>query len=335
MKALVLHRYGGPDAWSVTDWPEPTLAAGEVEIDVHAAGVNPVDFKSRERKAWPIMRPRLPVVAGNECAGVVSRVGSGVTRFAPGDRVLTRVHKSSLGAFAEKVCVPEALVAKLPDGVGMREGAGLPLVGLTAFQCLFEVGGLKSGERIFIQVGAGGVGTIAIQLAKRAGAHVITTASGKGAELCRRLGADEVIDYKTKRWQDAVRDVDLVLDALGGEALFDAFEVVKPGGRVVSLSGNVTRDTAVQTGVPLVFHPVFWALGRPALAAAKKRGVRYAYWFMREDGAQLQQLADLVDKKELEVVIDRVFPLAEAKEAVAYVEAGHAKGKVIIEVPRR
>jgi NADPH:quinone reductase-like Zn-dependent oxidoreductase len=332
MKALVLEQYGSPGTLRLRDWPEPEPRAGELCIEVHCAGLNPVDFKIRDKKAWPIVRLDLPAVMGNECAGVVKKVGPGVTRFSGGDRVMVRVAKSSLGALSEQVCVPEALAAKVPAAMSMAEAAALPLVGLTAYQVLFEVGGLKAGEKVFIQVGAGGVGTMAIQLAKKAGAHVVTTASGKGVELCRRLGADEVIDYKTARWQDAVKDVDFVFDALGPEAVHDAFAVVKRGGRIVSIAGPVTVDTARQTGVPIVFHPVFWNLGRKTVAAAAARGLRYDYWFMRPDGGQLVELAARFEKKELEVVIDKTYPFAQALEALAYVEGGRAKGKVVVQM---
>jgi NADPH:quinone reductase-like Zn-dependent oxidoreductase len=220
----------------------------------------------------------------------------------------------------------------MPAQMSFGEGAALPLVGLTAHQVLFERGGLKAGETVFIQAGAGGVGTIAIQLAKKAGARVITTASGAGLALCRRLGADEVIDYKSTRWQDAVKDVDFVFDALGPDAVMDAFGVLKPGGRVISIAGPPTVDTARRTGVPLIFHPVFWNMGRPAEAAAKRAGMTYQHWFMRPDGDQLADLAARYQRKELEVIIDRSFPFAQIKEALAYVEGGRAKGKVVVEL---
>lgn len=332
MKAFILEKYGGPDGTLVREWQQPEPKAGEVLIEVHAAGLNPVDFKLRQKQVWPIVRLTLPWPMGNECAGVVKQVGSGVTKVKSGDRVMVRVAKSALGACAEMVCVPESLVALMPASMSFKEGAALPLVGLTALQCLFELGGLKRGEKVFIQAGAGGVGTIAIQLAKQAGAHVITTASGAGIALCRRLGAHEVIDYKANRWQDAVKDVDLVFDALGPEAVMDAFKVLKPGGRVISIAGPVTLDTARRNGVPLVFHPVFWAMGRSAEAAARRAGMTYQYWFMRPDGDQLADLAARFERKELEVVIDKTFPFEHVKEALAYVESGRAKGKVVVEL---
>jgi NADPH:quinone reductase-like Zn-dependent oxidoreductase len=329
MRALVLESYG---KLALRDFPAPEPKAGELELEVHAAGLNPVDFKLRDKKVWPIVRLTLPAVMGNECAGVVKRVGAGVTRFAPGDRVMVRVAKSTLGAIAETCCVPESLAAKLPASMSFTAGAALPLVGLTAYQCLFELGGLKSGQSVFVQAGAGGVGTIAIQLAKRAGARVITTASSNGAALCKRLGADEVVDYKTARWQDAARGVDLVLASQGPDEVMDAIAAVKPGGSVVSIGGPVTLDTARRTGVPLPFHLVFWAMGRKCEAAAKARGVTYRYWFMRPDGEQLAELGSRCEKNELEVIIDKVFPMDQALDALAYVESGRAKGKVVVQL---
>ncbi len=332
MRALILKHFGGMDALELADWPAPAPREREVEIEVHAASINPVEFKFRKKAMWPLIVVRPPLVMGQDCAGIVRRVGPGTTRFKEGDRVFTRVGKATLGAFAESVCVHEDFVGHKPASLSMNEATAVALVGLTALQAMFEDAQLKSGQRIFIQAGAGGFGTIAIQLAARAGAHVATTASGVGLDLVKRLGATDVVDYKNERWQDRLKDFDVVIDTLGGSAALDAFGVVKPGGIVVSIGGDPTVENARKEGVPLIWHPAFWFVSRKCLAAGRRRGARYAFSFVRPDGLQLEQLASRFERKELEVVIDKVFPFEQAKEAIAYVEAGRSKGKVVLEM---
>jgi alcohol dehydrogenase len=332
MRAVILRRFGGPSCVELGEWPEPSPKAGELQIAVRCAGLNPVDFKIRAKKMWPLIVYEVPVVMGNELAGVVTKVGDGVARFKVGDRVMTRTDTHALGAFAEVICVNERLAAPVPDGVGFREAAGFSLGALTAEQALFEVGNLQRGQRCFVQAGAGGFGTMALQIAKRAGAYVATTASGAGLELVRRLGADEVVDYKSQRFEDVLKDFDLVLDTLGGQSALDAFKCLKRGGVMVSVGGIPTVESAKQWNVPWYFQPVFSLVSRKERAAAKAHGCRYAWHLLRPDGAQLEQLGRRLGSGELQVVVDKVFPFAQALDALAYQEAGRAKGKVILEV---
>lgn len=331
MRALVLTRYGGPDAVELRDVPRPQPAAGEVLVRVHAAGLNPVDFKIRQGMLRVIHRPPLPAVMGSELAGIVETCGPGVTRFASGDRVFARVTKTGMGAFAEYAVVPEALLARMPASLDFAEAAGIPLAGLTALQALRDELRLQAGSRVFIPGGAGGVGTFAIQIAKWLGAEVTTTASPRGRALVERLGADVVVDYTTQRIEDHVRDVDGVFDLVGGETLATSFKVVKRGGKVVSVAGMPEPETArrdLERGAGLA--ALFWIASLPLRAMARKHGVTYRYLFMHPSGSELVELARMVEDGTLRPVIDRVVPFADIRDAIAYLESGRAKGKVVV-----
>lgn len=311
--------------------PRPHPGAQEVLVRVHAAGLNPVDFKIRQGMLKVIQRYKLPAVMGNDFAGVVEACGEGVTRFAEGDRVFARVAKDSLGAFADYAVIPETLLARMPPSLDFETAAGIPLAGLTALQALRDELQLEAGSRVFIPGGAGGVGTFAIQLAKWLGAEVTTTASPRGRALVERLGADVVIDYTTQRFEDHVRDMDGVFDLLGGETLRKSFGVVKRGGTVVSIAGMPEPETARKDlGRGTALAALFWIASYGLRAEARKHGVTYRYLFMHPSGTELAELAQLVEEGKLEPVIDRVFPFAEIGQAFAYLESGRAKGKVVV-----
>lgn len=331
MRAFVMNRYGGPEVAELREVSKPRLAKGEVLVRVHAAGLNPVDFKTREGKLRVVQRYALPIVMGNELAGVVEERGAGVTLFAEGERVFARVPKDTLGAFADYAVVPEKLLAKMPASLDFDTAAGVPLAGLTALQALRDELHVQKGSRIFIPGGAGGVGTFAIQLAKWLGAEVTTTASPRGRALVERLGADVVIDYTTQAFEDLLRDMDGVFDLLGGETLKESFRVVKRGGKVVSIAGMPEPETARKDlGRGPLLVTLFWLASYRLRAEARKHGVSYRYLFMHPSGPELAELAGLIEEKTLEPVIDRVFPFAEIGDAFAYLEAGHAKGKVVV-----
>lgn len=331
MRAYVLTGYGEPNNMELRDMPVPTPAPNEVLVRVHAAGLNPVDFKTRGGLLYPIVTYPLPVVAGNELAGVVESVGGGVTRFAPGDRVFSRVHKTNLGALAEYAAVDGAVVAKMPASLDFVPAAGVPLAGLTALEALQEELQVKPGQKIFISGGAGGVGTFAIQIAKGLGAEVTTTASQEGAELARRLGADRVIDYRAEKFEELLKDYDGAFDLVGGATLDRTFRIVKSGGKVVSIAGLPEPTTAwkdLKADWPLA--TLFWFASLWLRWEAWRYGVTYRYLFMHGSGARLAELAELIDEHRLEVVVDRVFPFEQVADAMAYLEKGHAKGKVIV-----
>jgi NADPH:quinone reductase-like Zn-dependent oxidoreductase len=313
------------------DVPEPRPGPGDVRIRVGAAGLNPVDYKIRDGGLRPINRLRLPVVAGCELAGTVEAVGAGPNRFAVGDRVYARVDKKELGAFAEFVCVPQELVARMPASLDFAAAAGLPLAGLTALQALRDELAVGPGTRLFISGGAGGVGTLAVQLAKHFGAEVTTTASPGGAGLVRGLGADCVIDYTRQDFSVMLRNFDAVLDLVGGATLKDSFRILRPGGRVVSIAGVPEPRTATEDlHAPPWIRAAFSLMSLGIRRRARKAGASYRYLFMHPSGDDLRVLAALVDGGQLRPVVDSTYPFARIAEAFAALEQGHAKGKIVV-----
>lgn len=331
MRALVLSRYGGPECTSLADVPQPSAGTGELLVRVHAAGLNPVDFKIRQGALKVIRNYPMPIVMGNELSGVVESVGPGVTRFAKGDRVFARVDKDIMGALADYAVVHQDHAAQMPASLDFTSAAAVPLAALTALQALRDELHLATGQRVFIPGGAGGVGTFAIQLAKRMGAHVATTASQRGEALVKRLGADEVIDYTRDRFEDKLSGYDCAFDLLGGDTLARVWSVLKPGGRVVSIAGMPEPATARKDlGRGFGLAALFWVASLTTRVKAARHRCTYRYLFMHESGADLAYLASLIDAKSIEVVVDRVFPFDQAKEAIAYLETGRAKGKVVV-----
>jgi alcohol dehydrogenase len=332
MRALILTRYGGPEATELRDDVHaPSPGPGEVRVQVRAAGLNPVDFKTREGQLRVIRRYPLPAVMGNEIAGVVESVGSGVTRFAVGDRVYARLDKDRMGGLAEQAVVKEDHLARMPASLEFEAAAAVPLAALTAIQALRDELRLENGQRVFISGGAGGVGTFAIQIARHLGAKVATTASPRGEALVRRLGADVVIDYTRERFEAVLHDYDAAFDLLGGDDLARSFSVVRRGGTLVSVAGVPEPETARRDlGRGSALAALFWAASFRTRRTAARHGVRYRYLFMHPSGPDLEAIAALIDAKKIEVVIDQVFPFARAKEALAYLEGGRAKGKVVV-----
>jgi alcohol dehydrogenase len=331
MRAFVLKRYGGPEHTALTDVPGPSPREDELLVRVQAAGLNPVDFKTRAGGLRIIRSYPLPIVMGNELAGIVEAVGSGVTRFAKGDRVFARVDKETMGAFAEHAVVREAHAALMPASIDFPAAAAVPLAGLTALQALRDELRLAAGQRVFIPGGAGGVGTFAIQLAKGLGAHVATTASPRGHALVERLGADVVIDYTRERFEEKLSGYDCAFDLLGGDTLERLWSVLKPGAPVVSIAGMPEPLTARKDlGRGAGLAALFWLISLTARRRAARHGGRYRYLFMHPSGADLAHLGSLIDDRKLEVVVDRVFPFGDIKEAMAYLETGRAKGKVVV-----
>lgn len=331
MKALVLTRYGGPEAAELRDVPRPVPRAGEVLVKVAASALNPVDFKIREGKLKPILNLNMPAVMGSELAGTVIETGPGITRFAIGERVFARTATEAMGGFADYAVVAERLLARIPDALDFVTAASIPLAGLTALQALRDEAALGPGSRVFISGGAGGVGTFAIQIAKWLGAEVATTASPRGRELVERLGADTVIDYTIGPFENLVGPVDAVFDLIGGDTLRRAFTLVKRGGVVVSINAMPEPRTArkdLDRG--LATQALFWIASLPLRLRAARRGVRYRFLFMRPSGPELAELAALAQAGTLLPVIDRTFPFADIKAGLAYLETGHAKGKVVI-----
>jgi alcohol dehydrogenase len=291
-----------------------------------------VDLKIRDGKLKLVLPYRLPFVLGNDLAGVVVRVGSGVRRFKPGDEVYARPDKDRMGAFAEFISIREDAVANKPKQLTMEEAASIPLVGLTAWQALIERANLQRGHKVLIHAGSGGVGTFAIQLAKHVGAIVATTTSTVNLEWVKRLGADIVIDYKRDDFEKILRDYDAVLDTLGGETLEKSLRVLRPGGKLISISGPPDPDFAKEIGATWIVGLAMRLLSYRIRRSAKRHHVNYSFLFMRPSGDQLREIGSLIDSGAIRPVVDRVFPFESTKEALAYVEKGRAKGKVIVKV---
>ncbi|WP_310118376.1 NADP-dependent oxidoreductase [Paraburkholderia terricola] len=332
MKAFVVDRYGRKNGVRAGDMPVPELREDDVLIQIHAAGVNPLDSKIRDGEFKLLLPYRLPLILGHDLAGVVVRVGPRVRRFKPGDEVFARPHKDRIGTFAEFIAVKEDGVALKPTSLSMEEAASIPLVGLTAWQALIEKGQLAKGQKVLIHAGSGGVGTFAIQLAKHVGATVATTASAANAEWLKQLGADIVIDYKKDDFAAILKDYDVVLDTQGGNTLEKSLRVLKPGGKLIGIAGPPDPDFAKEIDASLFLKTAMRFLSYRIRKAAKRHDVSYSFLFMRANGEQLGQIAALVDAGAIKPVIDRVFPFESTNEALAYVEKGRVKGKVVVKM---
>jgi alcohol dehydrogenase len=301
-----------------------------VLVEIHAASINPLDAKIRDGKVKPILPYRLPLILGNDLAGVVVRVGSAVRRFKPGDAVYARPDQDRIGTFAELISIKQDHVALKPTGLTMEEAASLPLVALTAWQALVERANLKPGQKVLIHAGSGGLGSIAIQLAKHLGAAVATTTSTANVESVKRLGADIVIDYRSTDFEAILSDYDVVLDTLGGDTLKKSFGVLKRGGKLISVAGPPDPAFAKSAGLNPILRQAIRLLSYPTRRTAQRRGVSYSFLWMKANGDQLAEIALLVDSGIIRPVIDRVFPFESTKEALAYVDQGRAKGKVVV-----
>ncbi|WP_043307914.1 NADP-dependent oxidoreductase [Pseudomonas sp. ML96] len=332
MKAFVIERYGKQEPLLQADVPEPKLGERDVLVQIHAASINPLDLKIRSGALKRILPLRLPLVLGNDLAGVVTRVGAKVQSFKPGDEVYARTDTRRIGTFAEFIAVSESNVALKPASLSMVEAASIPLVGLTAWQALVEKGNLRKGQKVFIHAGAGGVGTLAIQLAKYLGASVATTTSGANLALVKSLGADIAIDYKKADFSKTLRDYDLVLHSLGTEELEKSVAVLKPGGQLITISGPPDPEFAKNAGMPKLLQLIVGLLSRKIRKKARQHHVDYAFLFMQPSGEQLQKIAKIMEDGVIRPVIDKTFPFEQTDSALAYVETGRARGKAVVQV---
>ena len=332
MKALILKRYGRPDQIAFADIPRPTIKPDEMLVQVHAAGLNPIDTMIPKGTFKPILRLQLPVTMGSDLAGVVVEVGSRVTRFKPGDSVFASTFELGTGSLAEFAAVPESAAAIKPENLDFVQAASIPMVGLTSWQALKERAGLKPGQKVFIPAGSGGIGTFAIQLAKHLGAQVGTTTSTGNVELVQGLGADEVIDYKKQEFEDVLQDYDVVLGTIRGDGIEKSLQILKPNSRVVSLIGPPDAAFARARGMNFFMTFVFGLMSGKIIRQARKRGIEYSFLFAHPDGRQLAEIGELLNAARIHPVIDKVFPFDQAKEALAYLEKGRAKGKIVVQM---
>jgi len=331
MKAARIHAYGGPEVLRVEDAPDPAPGPGQVLVEVHATSVNPVDTKIRKGVLRAGLRYKMPRILGLDVSGVVIGVGDGVTRWKVGDAVWSSPGPKPQGTYAEQVCVAEGELGRKPDNLSHEEAASLPLVALTAWQALFDTAKLQRGERVLVTAGSGGVGTVAIQLAKHAGAWVATTCSARNAELVTALGADRVVDYRSEDFVDVLSDLDVVLEALGPAEMRRARKALKKGGRLVGISTGLP-DKVKRVGPTLGLVATGVTMARHKIGARFCAGVKSSFITRRPDGAQLDELAALCEAGAVRPVIDRVMPLDDIVAAHTYSETGRARGKIVIAV---
>ena len=332
MKAFIVDRYRKKEPLRDGDMPEPVPGQDDVLVEIHAAGLNPLDSKIRDGAFKAFIPYRPPFILGHDLAGVVVGIGSNVRRFKLGDKVYARPRDGRIGTFAERIAIDQADVALKPGTIGMEEAASIPLVALTAWQALVERAGLEQGQKILIHAGSGGVGTIAIQLAMHLGATVATTTSTANVDLVKRLGADIVIDYRNQEFDKILSSYDVVLTSLDGATLRKSLDVLKPGGKLISISGPPDPDFAREQGLSWLLRQVMRLLSLGIRKKAAARGVHYSFLFMRANGNQLGQITTLIDKGIIRPVVDRIFPFGDTNEALAFVETGRAKGKVVVKL---
>lgn len=330
MKAYIIDRYGKKNTGRMGEFPEPTMHDDDVLVQVHAASVNLLDAKIRNGEFRLILPYRLPLVLGNDVAGVVVRVGPNVRRFKPGDEVYARPDQARIGTFAEFIAVNQHSLAVKPHNLSMEQAASIPLVALTAWQTLVETAKIKKGQKVLIHAGSGGVGTIAIQLAKHLGAFVATTTSTSNVSWVKALGADVVIDYQKQDFSTVLGDYDVVINSLGTETLEKSLQVLKPGGQLISISGPPDLAFAIAQRLPWWLQQVMRLLSYRIRKKAVRLGISYQFVFMHASAEQLSEIASLIESGAIKPIIDQVFPFDATADALAYVETGRAKGKVII-----
>jgi NADPH:quinone reductase-like Zn-dependent oxidoreductase len=333
MQALTFKRYGKSPDVGFLAVPRPTeLQADEILVQVHAVGLNPIDNMILTGMFKPVLQFKLPATIGSDLAGVVTQVGSQVTRFKVGDAVFASIFDTGKGALTEFVVVAESAAALKPANLDFVEAASIPMVGLTSWQALKERADIQPGQKVFIPAGSGGIGTFAIQLAKYFGATVATTTSTKNLELVRSLGADELVDYTQQDFAKVLKGYDVVLGTLRGDAIEKSVGILKPGSKIVSLVGPLDKAFAETRRLNFILKFVFGLMSRKIIALAKKRFVSYSFLFVRPDGNQLSDISTLLEAEQIKPVIDKVYSFEQAKEALDYLVQGRAKGKVVVKM---
>ncbi|OJV12596.1 MAG: NADPH:quinone oxidoreductase [Dyadobacter sp. 50-39] len=330
MKAFVINKYGKTEKLQLTDVANPVISENELLVEVHAAGLNLLDSKIKAGEFKLFLPYKLPLVLGHDVAGVVVEAGRAVKKFKVGDQIYARPADFRIGTFAQYIAVNEADAALKPNNISMTEAASLPLVSLTVWQAFMEKARLKKGQKVFIQAGSGGVGTIAIQLAKHLGLHVATTTSKNNEELVSSLGADVIIDYRTTDFEQVLSDYDFVLNSQDTNALKKSINILSEGGQVVSISGPPTAEFARQAGLPWFFKIILSLISLGVRRKARRKDIRYSFLFMQASGSQLAHITKLVESGVIKPVVDKVFPFEQTGNALEYVESGRAKGKVVI-----
>jgi NADPH:quinone reductase-like Zn-dependent oxidoreductase len=330
MRAFVVTKYKDP--LREAEVAEPTVGERDVLVQVQAAGLNQLDEKIRLGEFKQILPYKLQLILGNDAAGTVLKAGEKVRGFKPGDEVYARPNQDRIGTFAERIAIAEEDLALKPASASMEEAGSLPLVALTAWQALIERGNLRPGQKVLIHAGAGGVGSIAIQLAKHLGATVATTTSSSNADFVRDLGADIVIDYRTQDFEQLLSGYDLVLDSLGGQNLEKSLRILKPGGKAIGISGPPDPAFARKAGLNPALRLAITALSSKIRRQARKLGVSYEFLFMRASGDQLRQISALVDDGVLRPIVGKVFTFDQTPQALQSLAAGGIRGKAVLAV---
>ncbi|WP_337966556.1 NADP-dependent oxidoreductase [uncultured Flavobacterium sp.] len=332
MKAFIINKYSKNGTLEFADMPVPELKDNDVLVDVYAAGINLLDSKIKTGEFKLILPYKLPLILGHDVAGIITKVGKNVKNFKVGDEVYSRPSDHRIGTFAESIAINEKDVALKPKNLSMEEAASIPLVALTAWQVLVEKANIKQGQKVFIQAGSGGVGTIAIQLAKHLGATIATTASAKSFDLLEKLGADVIVDYKNSDFENRLSNYDVVLNSQDQKTLEKSLRILKSGGKLISISGPPTPDFAKEIKAPWFVKIVLSLLSSGIRKKASNKNVDYSFLFMKANGEQLSKITTLIESGIIKPVLDKVFPFEETNEALSYVESGRAKGKVVIKI---
>ena len=332
MKAFVITKYSKNERLQFTEVPEPEIKDNDVLIDIHAAGLNLLDSKIKKGEFKIILPYKLPLILGHDVAGVVTKAGKNVKNFKVGDEVYARAADYRIGTFAEFIAIDEKDVALKPKNLSMEEAASIPLVALTSWQVLVEKAQIKEGQKVFIQAGSGGVGTIAIQLAKHLGATVATTASAKSFDLLEKLGADVIVDYKNSDFESRLSNYDVVLNSQDQKTLEKSLRILKSGGKLISISGPPTPDFAKEIKAPWFVQLILRLLSSGIRRKAKNKNVEYSFLFMKANGQQLSEITAIIESGRIKPVVDKIFPFENTNEALSYVESGRAKGKVVVKM---
>ncbi|MGI8279586.1 NADP-dependent oxidoreductase [Bacillus mycoides] len=331
MRAMVIDKYGKVPM-RMTEMPTPEINQYEVLAEIHAASINPIDFKIRDGKVRLLLKYKMPLILGNDFSGVIVKVGTKVTQFKVGDEIYARPRKDKIGTFAEYIAIHEDDIALKPKNLTFEEAASIPLVGLTSYQALHDIMQLQKGQKILIHAGSGGVGTFAIQLAKIMGATVATTASEAGENLVKSLGADEIINYKNEKFEDILKNYDAVFDTLGGTTLEKSFDIIKSEGNIVSISGMPNARFGKEFGSGFFKTLLFSLASKKLTALEKKHNAQYSFLFMKPSGDQLRIIAKYIESGQIKPIIDRIFPFEDTQKAMEYSESGRAKGKIIVKI---
>lgn len=332
MRALVFKRYGKSPDVGFAQVSLPALKPNEVLVEVHAAGINPIDNMIPTGIFKPVLKFQLPAVLGSDLAGVITEVGSGVTRFKVGDAIFASLFDLGTGSIAEFAVVPQSAAALKPANLDFVQAASIPMVGLTSWQAFKERADLQPGHKVFIPAGSGGIGSFAIQLARYLGAKVATNTSTANVQLVSSLGAETVIDYKKQAFETVLSDYDLVLGTLRGDVIEKSVDVLKPGGKILSLVGPLDKAFARTRELNSLLGFIFGLMSRKIMRLTRSRKVTYSFLFVRPDGDQLGEIGKLLEAEQIRPVIDKVFAFEQAKDALEYLAKGRARGKVVVKI---